>query len=690
MSRILHRYKIYMVTALVSLLLWTTGCSRQQPAVGNPIEPLVLGESSGETQTVQGMFSIKSADIQIHDLSVTADGTLAAAGSASRSAYLLEQDGRLRWEKSFLSQPIKTYLDPAGRFMVIGTSLGELVLLNIDGTIRFEQNFNASIASLSVSSDGEWILIGFFSSESQDINWITLLDKDGQIRWEAPFEEILAAKIVGDDNSVFINYRQEGTEFLAAFDGDGKEIWKITDCANLSVDDGGQTLAVSREDELAIYNSKGQKLWQYRAEGPVRQIVMAASGLFVGALISDVATQQQDFLYFNNEGELLWSKRLPDDSDVLVSANGKQILVSSWRQYRDDATQILVYNDKGTEVSAFEVAGRTRRMALAASASMLVLGLEDGSIYFLNISKHTASSEEAAALLPQRLQDYYAPVYFEREEGESLLTLFFFEETAQLLVPVTRRIKRTQSLLRPSITELIRGPVQGSQLQRTIPKDAQISAITKDGIVLVDLPASLDGMGGTTFLMGVLDSLLLTISQFPTVEQIRFTVDGEDKETFGQEGILIDKAYNPRRFGREGNEHLLFIPISSGTRMYLLPVSKELLPLKERALAEALVTHILNESADFLPDNVKLNSVDIHDNVVALDFNDEFASIVAENLQAAALAAALRDAFALSIAENLPYVSVRITANGKQLPQPAEFLPWQLTLSRPYFINLED
>jgi germination protein M len=690
MRKLANKYKIYSVLAFVLFLLPLAGCGQQQIANGSPIEPIIPGEQKGELQALQGRFSVKSADIQIHDLSVTADGSLAVVGSASRAVYLLERDGKPRWEKPLSSQPVKTYLDPTGSFMVIGTSHGKLLILSIDGAIRTEQNFDAPISTLSVAGGGELVLIGLSPEDPQEPDKVVLMDKAGRIRWEASFEEVLDAKIVGSDNRIFVNRRENDIDFLTAFDVGGNELWEMENHTLLSLDGSGRMLASSRGEEVIMYNKDGRQLWKYTTAGLVKRVILARDGLYVGALVTDVATQQQELLYFDKEGKLLWSKRLPDDSEVLVSSDGRRVLVASWRQYRDDATQIFVYNNRGMEVNALEVAGRAQRMALADREGTLVLGLEDGSIYFLNVSEQTVSNGEVTAAGPQRLLDFYTPVSFGREEGESRLTLFFFDETAQVLVPVTRRIKRTQSLLRPSIEELIRGPVQGSQLQRTIPKDAEISATIQDGAVQVNLPTSLDEMGGTTFLLGVLDSLLLTVSQFPTVEQIRFTVGGEEKETFGREGILIDEAYNPRRFGRQYDEQLLFIPTSSGARMYLLPVTKEFLPLKEKALVETLVTHILSESTAFLPNNVKLKSVRLEDSIVYLDFNEEFSRLVADNPQAAARAAILRDAFALSIAENLPYVTMHITVEGKPLRRPADFLPWQLTLSRPYFINLED
>ncbi|MBS4007572.1 MAG: GerMN domain-containing protein, partial [Clostridium sp.] len=76
-----------------------------------------------------------------------------------------------------------------------------------------------------------------------------------------------------------------------------------------------------------------------------------------------------------------------------------------------------------------------------------------------------------------------------------------------------------KSVLRASIEELVRGPLQGSYLNRTIPKNVEIQVSQSNGIVQLNLPSSLDELSGSTFLGGILDSLLLTVSQFPTVNK---------------------------------------------------------------------------------------------------------------------------------------------------------------------------
>lgn len=684
--------RVCLLVLIISLLV--SGCGKKQAGSPNqPIEPITPEEELGEAGALLGRFAIKSADVQILDLSVSADGSLAAVGSASRTVYLLEQDGKLRWEKPLKTVPLKTYVDPSGKYVAVGTYGGKLYLLGSDQAVRFELDLGQPVVVLSVSGDGETILAGLQASIPGETERVVLLDKMGRCFWELEVEHLLDAIITGADNHVVINWQEGEDMILGSFTAEGKPIWEKRGRKLFALSGQGRLLASTQGNEVLCYDESGNELWSYTTAGAVSKLLFARDGLFLGVLVRDEATQQEEFLYLDTHGELLWSKRLPDDSHLLVSPDGTRVIVASWRQYRDDATQVWVYNQRGQEVNVLEVAGRVQRMALSDQAATLVLGLEDGSIFFLNIdNSNLVKSEPLSSIIKEKtLQDYYRPVDFGRDEGESRLSLFFYDESAQFLIPVTRRIKRTQMLLGASIEELIRGPVQGSYLQRTIPKEAQVSASLNDGNVLIDLNPTLDGMSGTTFLTGILDSLLLTVSQFPTIEQIHFTVGGESKETFGSEGLLINEGFIPRRFGRQVSEHLLFIPYRSGERFYLLPISKETLPLKDKALIEVLVQHVLHEGVLFFPPDTRLEGVRIAGGTVYLDFNTSFGKLTNKNnAEAAAKAALLRDALALSIVENLPFSTVQFTVGGKPLDPPPEFLPWEMTISRPYYINLED
>jgi spore germination protein GerM len=688
-SNVLRQMSIISLL-IVTMMLSACGLPHKYSGI-KPIEPIVPGSESGQEQTVQGQFTVKNNDIDYLDVSVTANGSLTAVGTA-RSVYLLERDGKLLWERTLNSKPLHTRIDPGGRFLAVGTSGGKLLVLNPESPDQqaiIDYQFDAPVNKVSLSADGELVLVGLNPEDPEKSDTLVLLHKSERILWEEPLAEILDVQITGADNQIYVNWQKNGKPFISAYSDTGEKLWELQDRSHMTLSGDGSILIGIRGNEVLQYNKDGEEEWGYTAPGTVSRVLIAESGLYYGALVTDTATQNQELFYFNAAGELLWSKRLPNDSDLILSSNGQRVLVASWRQYRDDATQVFIYNENGQEINVLEVAGRAQSMALADRAGFLALGLEDGNIYFLNVSEPVVP-EPTEVVQNRGLLNYYSPVTFYREEGESLMQLYFYDEAAETLVPVTRSIKKTQSVLRASIEELVRGPMQGSNLNRTIPKDAVIQVSYSEGAVTLDLPPALDEMGGTTFLSGVLNSLFLTVSQFPTVEQIKFTVGGEKKATFGQEGLVIEEAYQPRPYGQKAGERLLFIPGRSGSRYYLQTKSEAFLSVKDTALIETLVRQVIKESQPLFRETLELQSVRIDSNIVYLDFTDSFNRIVVQTAEAAARAAILRDALALTIMENAYYSSIKITVNGKPPLKPAIYLPWEIIISRPYHVNPEN
>ena len=687
---------ISVTIVLVTLVLFFSGCASNNRLTGkgNPIEPIAPGSDNGEAQALQGGFSVRSSDVQIRDMDVTRSGSQTLVATASRGIYLLEGDGNLRWELGLNSDPLVTYMDPEGRYLAVGTAGGKFQMMYPDQSDRVTKEFARPVDLISVSEDGETILVRNSnhtteaSEESEEQDALVLFDKQQDIRWEQSFPRVLDAKIAGE--YVFVNWLEDDEPILGMFDIDGEQIWERRERNLMTLDTDGTTLISVSDNEVFRYNRRGAEIWSYTAKGTVARVIVADDGSHLAVVVIDEATQNEQLHYLTAAGEKLWDMRLPDESDVLLSPNGSQIIVSSWRQYRDDSTQVIIYNERGQEMNTLGVAGRAQKMVLADRTSILVLGLGDGRIYYLNVrDRSTQGSDMISEELEKGLGHYYIPVSYERAAGESLISLFFFDDMAQNLIPVTRRVERTSSLLRSSIDELIRGPVRGSLLNRTIPKDADIQVVFENGIVQLDLPKELDEMAGTTNLTGILDSLLLTVSQFPTVEKIQYTVAGQEQETFGQEGLLIDELYTPRRFGRLDGERQIFVPTQSGNRYYLRSTTREFLPLKDSALIETLVRYVLAESGPFFSYNLELRSVTVENNIVKIDLSESFNQHLENNAESAAKAAMLRDAIGLTLAES-HYPQIEITVNGSS-PRTSElYLPWSMVVSRPYFVNMEE
>jgi spore germination protein GerM len=197
-------------------------------------------------------------------------------------------------------------------------------------------------------------------------------------------------------------------------------------------------------------------------------------------------------------------------------------------------------------------------------------------------------------------------------------------------------------------------------------------------------------MSGSTFLTGVLKSLLLTVSSIPSVEQIQFTIAGEARGSFGQEGLDITEPFPPQPFTKKSGERLLFLPSASGSKYYLRPEAIEMAPLKEHDLAEAVAQAVLKGYAEVFGTVLTLRSVRIVDNVIYVDMTNSLNDIISQSIAAAARAAMLRDALALSLAENLPYANVKITVNGTKPKQAEHYLPWEVKVIRPYYVNMEN
>ncbi|NLZ38779.1 MAG: PQQ-binding-like beta-propeller repeat protein [Firmicutes bacterium] len=677
--------KIIMM-ALAALLL-ITGCSQQIATdQGTPIEPLVPVPGAEEESVFPlGQFVVKSSDVQITDLSVTKDGSMAVVATAAKVVYLLGKDGKPLWENQQATVPLQAHIAEDGKFVAIGTEGGNFLLLNSDQTEIAAHQFNAPVTHLDVSIDGELILVGLDEEEGR--NNLVVLDKKGEIVWQQQVGEIIEAKIAGANKHVIVNWLEDGTSYLAAFSAAGEKLWELKQHSLLSLDKSGKIIISAKGKEINRYDQDAQKIWDVDVSGEINRVYVADNGGYLAAIMTDPNTQRQTMLYLDTDGNKLWEMPLPVDASVLVSADGKRIFVSSWGQYQDDVTQIFIYNEWGQEVNRLEVSGRLQKMAFAAQSDTIVIALNEGNIYFLNANTQNDFTNHESE--KQQLVDYYQPVAFEREQEETYLTLFFYDKNAENLIPVTRRIKKSQSLLRDCVQELIRGPAQESQLLRTIPKDAHIVVSAKDGVAQLDLPAALDEMSGSTFIQGVVESLILTVSSVPTVEKIKFTVEGENKQTFGQEGVMIGESFPVQPLGREKGETLLFVPVRSGDKYYLLPISVDYLPLKEQALAEEIIRTVLLHYKQNFGHLLLLQKVTFEKDTIYLDLHSSFNKTLLDTAAAAARAAVLRDALTLSLAENLPYSTVVITVDGQEPKSGEHYLPWVLTVKKPYYINIE-
>ncbi|GFP26470.1 hypothetical protein HKBW3S25_01964, partial [Candidatus Hakubella thermalkaliphila] len=179
---------------------------------------------------------------------------------------------------------------------------------------------------------------------------------------------------------IFVNWQEGGEPAISAYSAQGENLWDLRRHDHMAIDGNGKMMVSVQGNEVRRYSQAGTAIGSSSIIGKVNQVIMAETGAFFGVLATDEATLNQDLLYFDSDGNKLWNKRLPNGSDVLLSADGLRIIVASWHQYRDDVTQVVIYNQLGQQINLLDVTGRVQKMALADRGDTLVLGLEEGSI----------------------------------------------------------------------------------------------------------------------------------------------------------------------------------------------------------------------------------------------------------------------------------------------------------------------
>lgn len=113
------------------------------------------------------------------------------------------------------------------------------------------------------------------------------------------------------------------------------------------------------------------------------------------------------------------------------------------------------------------------------------------------------------------------------------VTLYFksanFSGNFNYFVPVTRMVAKSENHIKTALEELVKGPSDDMGLVSVLPKDTRIlDVIKKDGEVVVNFSKEIEGYGGGIDVeQSVVNSVVLTVSEFPGVETVSLQVEGE-------------------------------------------------------------------------------------------------------------------------------------------------------------------
>ena len=167
--------------------------------------------------------------------------------------------------------------------------------------------------------------------------------------------------------------------------------------------------------------------------------------------------------------------------------------------------------------------------AVAGSTGFALVGC--GSEHAVSLGKPGATAATTAApeqtgSQPSQLS---LEVWFSRENG---------------LVAVRRTHVPTQLVATAAMKALLAGPTadeRSAGVTSAVPPGTRLLGIAiHNGLATVDLTSEYQSGGGALSMQTRLGQVVYTVTQFPTVQTVRFRLDGAPVNVFSSEGIVLD------------------------------------------------------------------------------------------------------------------------------------------------------
>jgi len=128
------------------------------------------------------------------------------------------------------------------------------------------------------------------------------------------------------------------------------------------------------------------------------------------------------------------------------------------------------------------------------------------------------------------------------EPVEQLFVELFYIQEGLSAKAVIRAVD-TPQVATNAIRALIEGPTPGEQdteLSTAIPPDTLLlGLVIEDGLATIDLSREFEVGGGTTNILSRLAQVVYTLTQFSSVDEVLFYLDGEPVDVFSGEGVVL-------------------------------------------------------------------------------------------------------------------------------------------------------
>ncbi len=337
----------------------------------------------------------------------------------------------------------------------------------------------------------------------------------------------------------------------------------------------------------------------------------------------------------------------------------------------------------------------SQRTLYLLSAVLLTLTLAIVAVWGLWRAPGTQVDGEGAPSTPNNVgvpQEETGPTGPEAV-SDAVKTVVYYQDNYGYLVPVTRSIPNEPGIAKATLAMMVKSAYNDMEaarlgLRTVLPEGTSIDLdVSKDGVARIDLGTQVLKMADAQAEAAMVDAVVQTLTEFPTVERVEFLVGGQKRDalTFGTK---LSGTFERGSINLEGGQ-LAAEPEAMQTVQLYFPgdASSLLVPVTRMVYGPSDINTAVLELAkgpstqspleNTLPPGCGLIDVAVKDGVATLNFTKEFMNI-AENSDGGRVA--LR-ALVLTCTKFDGIKRVDVQVEGKP------YDPGQSTLAVPTFVN---
>lgn len=301
---------------------------------------------------------------------VPESGSSVSQGGSYESSGLSDA---LLWKHSFRDAVTAIDMPADGSSVAVGTTGGEVVLLDSTGNVLWTHQSGTPIAGLGITVDGSAIVAGTG-------NWIVLLDGSGGVLWTMDAGGRVFGADISPEGEYCVAGTAEGDALLTNSQGD--LLWKVQSGSAITavaIDPEGVFVVLGTEDGfIRLLDLWGEVLWEYDVGSTIQSISVSANRSIAAG------TRGSMVLLLDSEGRggAVWSGDCPV-TGIHLGADGSRIGAGT------DGGYVYLLSDAGTSLWEFGRVGgvgeadcAVTAVSLSSSADYLVAGSDNQNIYY--------------------------------------------------------------------------------------------------------------------------------------------------------------------------------------------------------------------------------------------------------------------------------------------------------------------